>query len=71
MFNKVHVSDTNGFEAVISYDMFREELRKVATPQPTGDGGVKVIEGVSILSFDHDHLLTFVVNGTSYTMLER
>lgn len=68
--NRIHVSDTDGNESITSWMGFRDTLREAATPQPTGDGGIKVIENITVLSFDDDTRLTFVVNGTSFTILE-
>src|SRR4051794_32845390 len=67
--NRIHVSTQNGAESICSYMAMRDSFRDAATPQPNGDGGVKVIENVTILSFDDDPVLTFIVNGTSYTIL--
>lgn len=69
MIDRIHVSSPDGNEAIISWAGFRGALRNAATPQPAGDGGVKVTENVTVLSFDDDDKLTFVVNGTSYTPL--
>ena len=70
MMNRIHVSDTDGTESVIDWLAFRDAVRAQATPQPAGDGGVKVTEEVTVLSFDEDHALTFIIRGVSYTPLE-
>ena len=71
---RVHVSQPDGTESVIDWNQFRWMARSHATPQPSGDGGVKVIESVTILSFDDDSRLTFVIgpsgSATSYTLLD-
>lgn len=66
---RVHVSKPDGNESIIDWNEFRSLVREHATDQPAGDGGVKVIENVTILSFDDDEKLTFVLAGTSYTPL--
>ena len=66
---RIHVSTPDGTESTIDWLAFREAIRAQATPQPAGDGGVKVTENITVLSFDEDHALTFIIRGTSYTPL--
>ena len=67
---RIHMSTPEGNESIIDWFDFRDRIRAAATPQPAGDGGVKVTEHITVLSFDEDHALTFIVNGTSFTPLD-
>lgn len=69
----VHQSTNDGTETVMSWEVFRAYARTYATHQQGGDGGVKVIENVTILSFDDDNRLTIILGApdqsVSYTIL--
>jgi hypothetical protein len=64
----IHRSATDGSEDTVRWSQFRDDIREQATYQPGGDGGVKVIEDVTILSFDDTDDLVIVVRGVSYTI---
>lgn len=64
---RIHKSDPDGTESILTWTQFRGEVRAAGNPD---GGGVTITEDITSLSFNDDQVLTFVLNGVGYTLLD-